>query len=152
MNPLNDIHGNKFIHEMLPTALICHPKAPKVLMQLDMPFDPVARRRALLSDQSRQMRLSTLPYGTKAQSLRRSVDLNIGRTALKFFGSDLWSSLIVFGTIWRIQLLLQKVVNVIGTSIFAPKPEVCEMDGNFRLQKDWLVHVRQCPKRHIKLY
>ena len=89
MNPLNDIYGNKFIHEILPTALICLSKAPKVLMQLDMPFDPVARRRALLSDQSRQMSLSTLSYGTKAQSLRRSVDLIIGRTAPKFFGSDL---------------------------------------------------------------
>ena len=38
MNPRNGIHGNKFIHEMVPTALICQSKAPKVLMQSDMPL------------------------------------------------------------------------------------------------------------------
>ena len=38
MNPVNGIHGNKFIHEMLPTALICQSRAPKVLMQSDMPL------------------------------------------------------------------------------------------------------------------
>ena len=38
MNPVNGINGNKFIHEMLPTALIDQSKAPKVLMQSDMPF------------------------------------------------------------------------------------------------------------------
>ena len=37
-NPVNVIHRNKFIIEMLPTALICHSKTPKVLMQSDMPF------------------------------------------------------------------------------------------------------------------
>ena len=36
MNALNGIRG-KNIHEMLPTAL-CHSKAPKVLMQSDMPL------------------------------------------------------------------------------------------------------------------
>ena len=36
MNPMNGIRGNKFIHEMLPTALICQSKSPKVLMQSDM--------------------------------------------------------------------------------------------------------------------
>ena len=35
MTPVNGIHGNKFIHEMLPTALICQ---SKVLMQSDMPL------------------------------------------------------------------------------------------------------------------
>ena len=39
MNPMNGIRGNKFIHEMLPTALICQSKATKVLMQSDMPLD-----------------------------------------------------------------------------------------------------------------
>ena len=29
---------NKFIHDMLPTAMLCQSKAPKVLMQLDMPL------------------------------------------------------------------------------------------------------------------
>ena len=38
MNPLKGVHGNKFVHEMLPTALICQLKAPKVLMQSDMPL------------------------------------------------------------------------------------------------------------------
>ena len=36
MNTMNDIRGNKFIHEMLPTAMIYQSKAPKVLMQSDM--------------------------------------------------------------------------------------------------------------------
>ena len=38
MNPMNVIRGNKFIHEMLPTVLICQSKATKVLMQSDMPL------------------------------------------------------------------------------------------------------------------
>ena len=38
---------------------------------------------ALLSVQSRQISLRTLPYGTNAQSLHLSVDLIIGRTLLK---------------------------------------------------------------------
>ena len=38
MNPVNGIHGNKIIHEMLPTAMICQSKTPKVLMQSDMPL------------------------------------------------------------------------------------------------------------------
>ena len=36
MNPMNSIRGNKFIHEILPAALICHSKAPKVFMESDM--------------------------------------------------------------------------------------------------------------------
>ena len=36
---MNGIHGNKFIHEMLPTTLICQSKAPKVFIQSDMPLD-----------------------------------------------------------------------------------------------------------------
>ena len=51
---MNVIRVNKFIHEMLPTAMTCQSKAPKVLMQSDMPFG-LARRRALLSVQYRQM-------------------------------------------------------------------------------------------------
>ena len=39
MNLMNVIRGNKFIHEMLPTAMIYQSKAPKVLMQSDMPLD-----------------------------------------------------------------------------------------------------------------
>ena len=35
---MNGICGNTFIHEMFPTALICQSKAPKVLMQSDMPI------------------------------------------------------------------------------------------------------------------
>ena len=38
MNAMNGIRGNEFIHEILPTALICQTKAPKVLMQSDMPL------------------------------------------------------------------------------------------------------------------
>ena len=82
---MNVIRGNKFIHEMLPTVLICQSKATKVLMQSDMPLGlRSSAKKALLSVQSRQISFSTLPYGTKAQSLRRSVELIIGRTALKF--------------------------------------------------------------------
>ena len=33
---MNGIRGNKFIHKMLPTNLICQSNAPKVLMQSDM--------------------------------------------------------------------------------------------------------------------
>ena len=40
MNPINDIRGNKFTHEMLPTALTCKSKASKVLIQSDMPLGP----------------------------------------------------------------------------------------------------------------
>ena len=76
MNPVNVIRGNKFIHEMLPTARICHSKAPKVLMQSDMPLGlrSSARSWALLSVQSRQMN-----FGTKAQSRPnyRSHDIEI---------------------------------------------------------------------------
>ena len=48
-------------------------------MQSDMPLDvrSSAKKGIVIS-------LSTLPYGTIAQSLRRSVDLIIGGTALKF--------------------------------------------------------------------
>ena len=38
MNPVNGIRRNKFIHEMLPTALIGQSKVTKVLMQSDMPL------------------------------------------------------------------------------------------------------------------
>ena len=38
MNPVNSIRGNKFIHEILPTAMICQSKAAKVFMQSDMPL------------------------------------------------------------------------------------------------------------------
>ena len=38
MNIIDVIRGNKFIQEMLPTAMICQSKAPKVLMQSDMPL------------------------------------------------------------------------------------------------------------------
>ena len=38
MNPVTVIRPNKFIHEMLPSAMICQSKAPKVLMQSDMPL------------------------------------------------------------------------------------------------------------------
>ena len=38
MIPINGICGNKFIHEMLPTALICQSKASKIVMQSDMPL------------------------------------------------------------------------------------------------------------------
>ena len=36
MNPMNGIRVNKFIHEMLPTALSCQSQPPKALMQSDM--------------------------------------------------------------------------------------------------------------------
>ena len=35
---MNGIRGNNFIHEMLPTALICQSKAARVLLQSDMPL------------------------------------------------------------------------------------------------------------------
>ena len=35
---MNGIRGNKYIHEMLQTALIWQSKSPSVLMQSDMPF------------------------------------------------------------------------------------------------------------------
>ena len=35
---MNRVRENKFIHETLPTALICQSKASKVLMQSDMPL------------------------------------------------------------------------------------------------------------------
>ena len=38
MNPMNVILVNKFIHELLPTAMICQSKASGVLMQSDMPL------------------------------------------------------------------------------------------------------------------
>ena len=38
MNPVNSIRENRFIHEMLPTALVCQSKAPKVLLQSDIPL------------------------------------------------------------------------------------------------------------------
>ena len=63
MNPVNGIRGNKYIHQMLPTALICQSKAPKGLMQSDMSLGLRSSAKKI-----------TLPYGTKAQSLRRSVD------------------------------------------------------------------------------
>ena len=52
--------------------------------------------------------------------------------------SDLWSSLIVFRNIWRIKLLENKITftKVVSLELkyLAPKPEVSEMDVNFRLQ------------------
>ena len=38
MDPVKGTHGIKFSNEMLPTALVCQSKAPKVLMQSDMPL------------------------------------------------------------------------------------------------------------------
>ena len=38
MNLMNGIRGNKFIHEMLPTALIYQSKAPKMFLQSGMPL------------------------------------------------------------------------------------------------------------------
>ena len=77
--------------------------------------------------------LSMLPYGTKAQTLRRSVDLIIGRTAL------------TFSVIYNHQITLTKVV-FIRTKIFALKPGVCEMDESCRLQNrlTLLSRIRTC--------
>ena len=44
--------------------------------------------------------------------------------------SDLWSSLIVFGNISENKIAITKFVSL-ELKIFAPKPEVCEMDGTF---------------------
>ena len=120
MNPINGIRGNKFIYEMLPTALICQSKAPKVLMESDL---PLGLRSSAKKGNSRQ--ISTLQYGIKAQSLRRSVDLIIGCTALKFS--------VIYDHILENKITVTKVVSL-ELKFFAPKPEVCEMDGNFRLQ------------------
>ena len=38
MNPVKGIRGKKFVPEICPTSLICQSKAPKVLMQSDMPL------------------------------------------------------------------------------------------------------------------
>ena len=38
MDPVHGTRGNKFVHEIMPTALICQSKAPKVLMQSDTPL------------------------------------------------------------------------------------------------------------------
>ena len=83
---MNSIRGNKFIHEMLPTALICQSKAPKVFMQSDMLLGlrSSMKKVTVIVFNPGRWALSTLPYGTKAQSLRRPVDLIKGRTALQF--------------------------------------------------------------------
>ena len=81
MNPINRIHGNKFIHEVIPTALICQSKHRN-----DMPLGLRSNaNKGTCSHQFSSGRWvsSTLPYCSKAQSLRLSVDLNIGRPALK---------------------------------------------------------------------
>ena len=51
MNPMNGIRGIKFIHEMLPTALICQSKAPKVFMQSNMPLGrcSIAKKGTVIS-------------------------------------------------------------------------------------------------------
>ena len=77
---------DQFIHEMLPTALICRSKTPKVLMQSDMPLGlrSSAKKGTVIS--SIQEDELSAQYRT-AQSTKfapRSVDLIIGRTALKF--------------------------------------------------------------------
>ena len=90
MNPKNGICGNKFIHEMLPTALICQSKAAKVLMQSNMPLG--LRRRALLSVQSRQMSFkhTTIQHqSTKFAPV--CILLNYRLHGIEVF-NDIWSS------------------------------------------------------------
>ena len=113
---------------MLPSALTCQSKPPKVLMQSDMPLG----RRALLSVQSRLMSFkhTTVRYQrTKFVPLCR---LNFRSHGIENF-SDLSSRLVVFGNISENKITLTKVVSL-EHNIFAPKPEMCEMDGNFLLQ------------------
>ena len=76
-------------------------------------------------------RIFTVSTLIKVQSTRRSVDVIIGRTALKCLAIQhrYW----VFSvTIWRMKFIpeipLNKILN------FIAKPEVCEMGENFRLQ------------------
>ena len=107
MNPMNGIRGKNFIHKMLPTALICQSKALKVLMQSDMPF-------GLSRQQS-----------TKFVPLCR---LNYQSHGIEFV-SDFLSSLTIFGNIWRIKLLLQKLCHW-NLNFRA------EMDGNFCCKMD----------------
>ena len=58
---------------MLPTALICQSKAQKVLMQSDKPLGLRSSAHCYNSSIQVDELLSTLPYGTKAQSSRGSV-------------------------------------------------------------------------------
>ena len=79
-------------------------------MQWDMPLGPrsSAKKGTVISSIQADEHLSTLLYGTKTQSLRRFVYLIIGRTALEFsvVYDHHWESSV---TLWRIELLLQKL-------------------------------------------
>ena len=64
---MNNILGNKFIQELLPIALICQSKAPKVLMQSDLPLGlrSSAKKGTVISSIQADDLISTLPYVTK---------------------------------------------------------------------------------------
>ena len=84
MNPVNVIRGNKFIHEMLPAAMICQSKASKVLMLSDMPLglrSSAKKGTVIRSIQADNFKDTTVRHqSTKFVPLCRI----IGRMALKF--------------------------------------------------------------------
>ena len=111
---------------MLPTTLICQSKAPKVLMQSDM---PLGLRRALLSVQSRQMSFEHITIRYQSTKFAPLCRLNYQSHGIEIV-SDLCSSLIVFGNISENKITLTKVVSL------ELKFEVCEMGENSRFKMD----------------
>ena len=109
---------------MLPTALIYQLTATKVLMQSDIPLRE-GGQSGLMSFKHTTLRYQSTKFASPCRLYYRSHGIEIF--------SDLWSSLIVFGNILENKITLTKVVSL-ELKIFAPKPEVCEMDENVLLQ------------------
>ena len=83
--------------------------------------------------QSRQMSFKHITVRYQKHKVCAALcGLNYRSHGIEIF-SDLWSSLIVFDNISENKITLTKVVSL-ELKIVAPKPEMCEMDGNFRLQ------------------
>ena len=126
MNQIRGIHENYFIRWSLLNALICYSNALKVLMRSDMPLLNSKKDIAISPIQIEEL----LAYcqHTKLASLCR---IN--------YQSHSIDILVIYDHHWKSSITFQKYFfsyrcRFIETSIFAPKPEVCEIDGTFRFQ------------------
>ena len=130
MNQLRGIHKDYFIWWPLLNALICYSNALKVWMQSDMPLCQwsSSRKGTVISPFQVKELLAYYQHRKFAPLCR----INDRSHSIEFF-SDLWSLLDVFDNISKTKNISYRC-HFVETSIFAPKSEVCEIDGLFRFQ------------------
>ena len=130
MNQLRGIHEHYFILWTLLNALICKSNALKVLMQSDISLCQwSSSKKGTVISPIQIVELLAYYQHTKYAPLCR---INYRSYNIECFTRDLWSSLEVFDNISKSKISLTDAVLL--KPVFAPKTEVCKIDGTFRLQ------------------